>query len=661
MAQGVCPISKGLTLVTLSAACMGFAGCTARVGDAPAAITRNITLQGNVHGGQQPVVGATIQLYEADLTSYTGTSKPLIASTVLSGTDGSFSITGTYTCDPGALVYLTATGGDPGAGINTASAMMTALGPCSALNATTFIYVSEVTTVASVYALSGFMSSPASVSANATYGTNNGTSAAKLGITNAFAAVNNLVDTSTGVAHSSTPSGNGTIPLAKINSLANILASCVNSTGPASTTCSTLFSNAKSFSGATPSDTIQAMLNISHNPGANVANLFALIPAAAPFVPNLGSTVPNDLTLAINYHGGGPGGINSLAADIRGNVWAVYCNCDLNGTNPSSVVELSPLGEVEATYTGAATGLYGSRSLAIDPDNNVWVANCGTNCGNSSGTANNSLTKIGIGGFPITNYAQNDGINIGGNSLAINGTGDVYAINYGASLISKYSNAGVPTGAPFPISNFSPLSISLDGPGNLYVPGIGPGEISVYNSVGALSRSFAINIAGGTTIDYYGTAIDRDGSLWVVGSVFFGSSGTWGLAKVPAGASTAAFTTHSGSSNDGGFTNSNAIVMDGAGTAWVANLGPGTVSAFKSDGTPLSPVLVQTANHFPVYISGGYQSGLPNGSLSIAVDTAGNVWVADPGTDTIGELVGAATPVTPLAIGVRDGTVGQLP
>jgi hypothetical protein len=52
--------------------------------------------------------------------------------------------------------------------------------------------------------------------------------------------------------------------------------------------------------------------------------------------------------------------------------------------------------------------------------------------------------------------------------------------------------------------------------------------------------------------------------------------------------------------------------------------------------------------------------------LGIAIDGSGNVWVvnlADEATpDNVVEFVGAAVPVvTPLAVGVKNGTLGTTP
>ncbi len=75
--------------------------------------TNEVQLEGFVHGGQQPIVGATIQLWAAGTSADQSAATPLISS-VLTGSAGQFSITGLYTCPTiQSEVYLTATGGQP--------------------------------------------------------------------------------------------------------------------------------------------------------------------------------------------------------------------------------------------------------------------------------------------------------------------------------------------------------------------------------------------------------------------------------------------------------------------------------------------------------------------------------------------------------------------
>ena len=101
----------------------------------------------------------------------------------------------------------------------------------------TYVVVNEVSTVAAAYAMAGFATDALHVGSS-------GTALAQMGIANAFANAANLETIGTGVALATTPAGNGTVPQAEINTLANILAACVNSNGTGSA-CSTLFANAE--------------------------------------------------------------------------------------------------------------------------------------------------------------------------------------------------------------------------------------------------------------------------------------------------------------------------------------------------------------------------------------------------------------------------------
>ena len=201
----------------------------------PAAIP---ALHGHVMGGQQPLVGAAIKLYTVGALGNgsaaldilgTGTNGP--AASVTSGSDGAFDITGDYTCPalaPSTPVYLTATGGNPGLASgtdNTAIALVAPLGPCNTLLAnasTTYITINEATTAAAAWALSPFATSLTDIGATPTN---------LAGITQAFAIANQLVDPSLGSSPNASIASYTSMETAKLYSLANVLASCVNTNG----------------------------------------------------------------------------------------------------------------------------------------------------------------------------------------------------------------------------------------------------------------------------------------------------------------------------------------------------------------------------------------------------------------------------------------------
>ncbi len=178
--------------------------------------------------------------------------------------------------------------------------MMAALGSCSAVQAGTpaFVDINEVTTIASVYALSGFMADATHVGTSSTNIT---------GLKNAFATVSNLVDIPSGAALSITPAyqsnavpyfHNSQVPQARINALANALAACVNSAGGHagdSTVCGQLFT-ATTVNSVVPADTLAATLSIAQHPGNNASQIAGLITANPFFQPSLTTTQTSALT-----------------------------------------------------------------------------------------------------------------------------------------------------------------------------------------------------------------------------------------------------------------------------------------------------------------------------------------------------------------------------
>lgn len=289
-------VISGCSLLVSS---VSLTGC-GMVGTSASSPTRGgngYSLSGSVHGGQQPVAGATIALYAAGKTGPGSTPRSMLPGPIPTDPGGGFNLSGLYTCQPGDQVYLVATGGNAGGGVNGSIALMTALGPCSTLlanAATTFISVNEVTTVASVFALAPFMNGVQSL------GADYGLPASSNALAAAFATTQTLVNTSNGFAPQ-TSQGQGVVPLTTINSLANSLAACVNTgtTGGASNSCTSLFMDT-TVAGNTPADTLQAALNMAHNPSSNAAAIFALAAAAPPFQPTL-KAAPANYAIAVAH------------------------------------------------------------------------------------------------------------------------------------------------------------------------------------------------------------------------------------------------------------------------------------------------------------------------------------------------------------------------
>ncbi len=607
-------------------------------------------LHGSVHGGQNPIVGAHVYLYAINTTGYGGPG--IAASTtnasvsllhtgtgttqdgsghyyVTTDQSGNFTITGDYTC-PSSYphTYFYASGGDPGlgSGVNTA---ITLTAPAQACNTSASTDINEVSTIATAYAYAGYASDPLHISSSNTL-------LAATGLTNAANTLANLEDINMSSALATTPGGNGTVPQTEINTLANILAACVNSTGPTSTQCSTLFSNATN-NGVDAPDTATAALNIAHNPGPSstvVGNLFGLQTADSPFQSGL-TSAPNDFTIAISYTGGGLNSPVPLAIDAAGDVWV---GNTASGAN--SVSEFSPLGAVVSGSPFSGGGINDPYSIAIDKSGNLWTAN----------VTPNSLSELTSAGVPVSTSAGYTGGGLNAPyDIALDSLGHVWVVNNVGSSLSEFTSAGSTPGTPITtspgdqgggISN-DPVSLAIDASGNIWISdSITLGALSEFFATGASSgtaESGTNGDTGGGLNDPWGLAVDGSGNIWVADSgtgankiSYFGAGGT--AISSPTG--------YTG----GGLNIPEDIAIDGAGNVWVANRGTNAtsppypdsaVSEFSgtgaSAGTAISP-------------STGYQAGL-NLSLRIAVDGSGNVWVTNASLNSITEFVGAGSPV----------------
>ena len=254
-------------------------------------------IQGKIHGGQQPVVGASIQLYAAGAPAVGGGygkgAQPLILG-VLPTTDslGNFVITGDYVAPTSpSFFYIVATGGSPGVTqpqtTNPNITLMTTVGGCTptvGLSASTSVEINEVTTAATALALKSYLAPPGLL--NNDFPTIGAPSTDITGLQNAFQAVNNLVNTGTGVAvdpsvDAYATTDNGLL----LNTFGDILASCINSNPFTDTACATLFTDATPSGGAYPSvETMQAATYMGLNPTNNVPALYGLVTGTPPFM-----------------------------------------------------------------------------------------------------------------------------------------------------------------------------------------------------------------------------------------------------------------------------------------------------------------------------------------------------------------------------------------
>ena len=588
----------------------------------PPPTTPSLLVSGKVLTGTQAIAGASVQVYAAGSTGNGLGATALLATPAVTDASGAFAIsTGLNCASSSSMLYVIARGGQVGsAAANTGIALATAIGACNQLSTstTTQVTVNEVTTVATVWTLSQFMADGGSIGSTATN--------AK-GLANAFATAANLADPVAGKAPGAGFPSTGTSPASKVNTLANLLNTCVGDGGTSGTAspCDMLFKAVTAAGGSTPSNTLDAALSLARNPGNNVGAIYTQSASSAAFTPALASS-PSDWTISVNFKGGGLNGPTGVGVDSQGNVWvASYYGV---------ASEFTPTGSPVFASGITGNGLHSSYGLAIDPQNNVWIPN-----GDSPSSVNKGLgtvTVLNSSGQPVSGA---NGYSAGGlNSpiaIAIDTNGIAWVVDYGNARVTLLSSSGTPLSGTAGYTGSSlafPNSVGIDANHNGWIGNQNDGVVTRLSADG--SQSNGISCCNGPQA----LAVDQSGYVWAAN--YYGDS--------------VSLISPTGSVISPGYVipglvHPLGIAIDGAGFVW-------TVSARNASGTTTNPTLTQMAGSGAS--SPGHPLSPPGGWLAdagmlipfgVAIDASGNLWITNFGNNSITEVVGMAVAVrTPL-------------
>jgi streptogramin lyase len=590
----------------------------------------NLHVGGKVFGGQQPVSGTVVTIYSAGTSGYgSGGVLNYLAQTV-TAPDGTFTIPGgSYNCTAGEQVFILAQGGEAAPNLpNRHISLATGLGDCASAQTAT-VEINEVTTAVTAFALAQFFNTDLSAGADFF-----GTDPADLP---AFTLSNQstiplLVDIPSGTVNPNTSLV--TIEAAKIYSIANTLAACVNDATPTFTACQTLFADTTPPGGTAPSDTLQAAVQMNLYPYQNVSDLYKLASEKSPF-SGLASA-PNDWTVGVSYTSsnfalsiaGTATSATSASIDIdpSGRIWFTSTkpgNAGLAYFDPSST-----------TMNGPYLSSYLSQPqyVAIDSNGLVWTTD--------------------LGGEIVANVDEKNPATVFLYSL--NGTytpGAIAADNVGYTYLTLTDSTNTPyfgfetdsfVAKTIEAFSYPPTGLVVATYGNLYAATSGSGTPCAIENPGAsptiLASTTDICTSGGAALA--SGARDVVSTATSLNQLCLGFEG--GCGPAPAADATV-------------LNLPEGIATDGEGAEWVANSGNGSVYTFGgvlTGYTPTSPI--------------PYQHDINNGSTittpyAIAIDGSGNVWVANagcvnnsataciPGSFRLSELIGAAAPtITPL-------------
>ncbi|MGW3492850.1 NHL repeat-containing protein [Streptomyces sp. NPDC001020] len=584
-------------------------------------------LQGTATGAGKPLRGAQVTLFAG------APSGARVLGRATTDTHGSFRLS--YAKPADGVLYVEATSAQ--GRFRLRSVVGVGAGGGVPQRTENTVTVNELTTVATTYALAQFSD-------------RRGIAGTGPGLQNAAATSFNLADPVTGKPGRAVTGDNANSEtLATLNSLANLVSLCLTDTRR----CDELLRLATPRGGTRPTDTVQAVLNLAHNPTLSPAGLFTLSRTATVFTPAL-PAAPAGWMLAVRHTAAGLYAPGRIAFDAKGNVWAT--NNWLPGTRDPSpfVTVLDPAGRPTLGSPISGGGMKGGAwGLAIDHEGSVWAPSYG----------GNAMSKYSAAGVPLSQPSgwKNGGL-VKPQGVAVDQRGNVWIANSyglkgaaGAGSVVVYPHGDPSKAVTIKDKSFNhPFAIQIDGKGRAWVTNSHmafseilearrPGQVG--GSVTVIGPDFKplTSIHDSSLQAPIGLALDSKGNAWTVN--FFSSAvtrirpdgtvaGVYRLLKRIFPWS---------------------VAIDGQDRVWVAGFGNSSVSLLcgvnsaacprgSSAGTVLSP-------------EQGFQNKAIQHLTAVQIDSSGNAWLANnwsrilPPTGGVGlvELIGAAAPVcTPL-------------
>jgi len=617
-------------------------------------------VEGRVEGGGRPIAKSDVTLWMA------GPGVPQKLAETQTKNDGSFDLRIAGEKYGVGVLYLIAKSGLAKAGAgkepNLAITLMATLGAPLPQRVT----INELTTVASAWTAAQFL---------------NGTalSGKALGLRIAAGNVPNLVNLQKGELGpviQDPLNSSQTATLAKFNTLGNLLSACIKTPGA----CDKLFEVATPPGGATPTNTLSAAQNIARYPWHRAQELFALldefypVPAGkrwrdVPHIPYL-NFAPRAWTLSLVYAGGGLNSLGGIAIDGEGNLWAddnflVGSQSTIFASFGGGLSKLAPSGKPLSPMT---TGFRGGGidgpgfGIAISADDKVWATslagknisvfdretgkplspdsgyNFGGQLGHMQGiivTPHGDVWALDNEKSQIVHLPQGDaskgrilGRTVDGKPvdgtlqvkapfhLAIDQQDRIWVTNSGSDTVTRFP-AGDPGKAEHFKVGYAPRAIAIDSRGNAWVANtVGhPGTAEKVAFVEAKLKAKAESLIGSMSeeeriakewIDLYDiltkypggdvSLVRPDGT--VLGPFDGGKSviGPWGIA------------------------------IDGNDNVWVANSTGRSITQLCGVRIEACPPSFKIGD--PISPPDGYIGGLQI-ITDVAVDPAGNVWVAN--------------------------------
>ncbi|HTQ27514.1 MAG TPA: NHL repeat-containing protein [Puia sp.] len=372
-------------------------------------------------------------------------------------------------------------------------------------------------------------------------------------------------------------------------------------------------------------------------------------------------------------------GPRGVAVDANGNVYVA-------DQNNNMIRKISPTGEVT---TLAGNGTKGSSNgvgtsatfaqpegIAVDGSGNLYVADFGNNMIRKISPTGSVSTLAGNGTAGSANGAGNAATFDGPTGIAVDQIGNVYVADYTNNLIRLISSSGVvrtlagsgtagSTNGVATLASFNnPAGITVDAGGNAYVADsrnqlirmISPSAV-VTTLAGTGQLGYADGPASTAAFDFpFGIALDASGNVFVAeqGSQTIREISTSGVVSTFAGSS--AVGSRNGIGTSASFWFPSGVAVDAQENVYVADYSNNMIRKINSAAVVTTLAGTGQAGSTNTTSSTGMASfDAPSG---VAVDGAGNVYVADQYNDVIRMINSSGTVTTLAGSGVTYGGPG---
>lgn len=330
---------------------------------------------------------------------------------------------------------------------------------------------------------------------------------------------------------------------------------------------------------------------------------------------------------------------------------------------PTHIADTTVVADNSGSANGVGTAASFNRpfGIAVDAAGNLYVAD----------EANNLIRKISAGAV-VTTLAGTAGVSGSANGMdtlatfnkpfgvAVDATGNVYVADAGnnvirsitpAGVVSTFSGTGVAgaSNTADSVSFNSPLSVAVDATGNVYVADYGNDLIRKITPAGVVSTLAGSGAAGadnatGTAATFNlpeSIAVDATGNLYVAdnGNNLIRKITPDGIVTTLAGSGTRG--SANGTGTAASFNSPFGVAVDASGSVYVADSGNNLIRKI----TPAGVVSTLAGSGAKGTINSNGTSASFSTPSGVAVDTQGNVYVADENNNLIREITpsGAVT------------------